>query len=204
MKKKFQIVVEGVADKQFIRQYVKYLFGEDIPENLLISTEGKDKLKKSSSINRIQSMTDDGGINLVIFDADDDFTIRLNEINEWKKENNLEFELFLFPNNKSSGELEDLLENIINLNNKEIFECWDNYERELMSIDIPGRTPPPLTTPAKKTKIYGYLEALLSGSSKDKEKIKERNRDYTNSLHWNLNADYLEPLKTFLLSNLLA
>lgn len=204
MKKKFQIVVEGVADKQFIRQYVKYLFGEDIPENLLISTEGKDKLKKSSSINRIQSMTDDGGINLVIFDADDDFTIRLNEINEWKKENNLEFELFLFPNNKSSGELEDLLENIINLNNKEIFECWDNYERELKSIDIPGRTPPPLTTPAKKTKIYGYLEALLSGSSKDKEKIKERNRDYTNSLHWNLNADYLEPLKTFLLSNLLA
>ncbi|MBE6223901.1 MAG: hypothetical protein E7122_01550 [Bacteroidales bacterium] len=203
MKKKFQIVVEGVADKQFIRQYVKYLFGEDIPENLLISTEGKDKLKKSSSINRIQSMTDDGGINLVIFDADDDFTIRLNEINEWKKENNLEFELFLFPNNKSSGELEDLLENIINLNNKEIFECWDNYERELKSIDIPGRTPPPLTTPAKKTKIYGYLEALLSGSSKDKEKIKERNRDYTNSLHWNLNADYLEPLKTFLLSNLL-
>ena len=203
MKKKFQIVVEGVADKQFIRQYVKYLFGEDIPENLLISTEGKDKLKKSSSINRIQSMTDDGGINLVIFDADDDFTIRLNEINEWKKENNLEFELFLFPNNKSSGELEDLLENIINLNNKEIFECWDNYERELKSIDIPGRTPTPLTTPAKKTKIYGYLEALLSESSKDKEKIKERNRDYTNSLHWNLNADYLEPLKTFLLSNLL-
>ena len=56
----------------------------------------------------------------------------------------------------------------------------------------------PLTTPAKKTKIYGYLEALLFGSKSQKEQIKEVNRNYKNTQHWNLDAKYLEPLKGFL------
>ena len=95
--------------------------------------------------------------------------------------------------------MEDLLENIINVNNRPILDCWENYENELKSLDISGRTPPPLTTPAKKSKIYGYLEALLFSSNKEKEKIKDRNRDYTNTQHWNIDADYLIPLKKFLL-----
>ena len=202
MRKDFLIIVEGDADKRFIGQYVKHLFGEDIPEEKLVTTNGKDKLKKSASINRMRTMTDQGGVNLVIFDSDDDFNSRKQDINDWKIENNLEFELFLFPNNNLSGELEDLLENIINVNNRPILDCWENYEKGLKVLDIPGRTPPPLTTPAKKTKIYGYLEALLFASNKDKEKIKERNRDYTNTLHWNLDAQYLEPLKDFLVQHL--
>ena len=71
-----------------------------------------------------------------------------------------------------------------------------------MTLDIPGRTPPPLTTPAKKTKIYGYLEALLGESKSQKELIKEANRNYDNTQHWNLDAEYLEPLKEFLNNNL--
>ena len=66
------------------------------------------------------------------------------------------------------------------------------------TIHIEGRTPPPLTTPAKKTKIYGYLEALLFESESEKKKIKERDREYDNALHWNLDAEYLLPLKEFL------
>lgn len=71
-----------------------------------------------------------------------------------------------------------------------------------IEIDIPGRTPPPLTTPAKKTKIYGYLEALLGDSKSQKEKIKEANRNYENTLHWDLDAEYMKPLKVFLEQNL--
>ena len=104
----------------------------------------------------------------------------------------------LLPNNQDTGALEDLLENIINPNNRPIFDCWENYEKELVTLDIPGRTPPPLTTPAKKTKIYGYLEALLGESNTQKELIKEVNRNYENTLHWSLDAEYLEPLKEFL------
>ena len=198
MKDRFLIVVEGIADETFIRQYLYHLFGQKVPENFILKTNGKDNLKSSVAINRMRSMTDQGGINLVIFDADDDCEARRSAILEWKELNGLEFELFLLPNNQDKGELEDLLENIINPNNRPILDCWEKYEKELVTIHIEGRTPPPLTTPAKKTKIYGYLEALLGPSESDKKKIKEREREYDNVLHWNLDAEYLLPLKEFL------
>ena len=198
MKDRFLIVVEGIADETFIRQYLYHLFGQKVPDNFILRTNGKDNLKSSVAINRMRSMTDQGGINLVIFDADNNFETRRASILEWKKQNGLEFELFLLPNNQDKGELEDLLENIINPNNRPILDCWEKYEKELVTIHIEGRTPPPLTTPAKKTKIYGYLEALLFESESDKKKIKEREREYHNALHWNLDAEYLSPLKEVL------
>ena len=198
MKDRFLIVVEGIADETFIRQYLYHLFGQKVPDNFILRTNGKDNLKSSVAINRMRSMTDQGGINLVIFDADNNFETRRASILEWKKQNGLEFELFLLPNNQDKGELEDLLENIINPNNRPILDCWEKYEKELVTIHIEGRTPPPLTTPAKKTKIYGYLEALLFESESDKKKIKEREREYHNALHWKLDAEYLLPLKEFL------
>lgn len=198
MKDRFLIVVEGIADETFIRQYLYHLFGQKVPDNFILRTNGKDNLKSSVAINRMRSMTDQGGINLVIFDADNNFETRRASILEWKKQNGLEFELFLLPNNQDKGELEDLLENIINPNNRPILDCWEKYEKELVTIHIEGRTPPPLTTPAKKTKIYGYLEALLFESESDKKKIKEREREYHNALHWNLDAEYLSSLKEFL------
>ena len=56
---------------------------------------------------------------------------------------------------------------------------------------------------AKKTKIYGYLEALLGESKSQKELIKEANRNYENPQHWNLDAEYLEPLRNFLVANII-
>lgn len=52
---------------------------------------------------------------------------------------------------------------------------------------------------SKNTKIYGYLEALLGETKSQKELIKEANRNYENTQHWNLDAKYLEPLKRFLM-----
>ena len=55
---------------------------------------------------------------------------------------------------------------------------------------------------SKNTKIYGYLEALLGETKSQKELIKEANRNYENPQHWNLDAEYLEPLKAFFAKNL--
>ncbi len=202
MRKDFNIFVEGEADARFFKQYINHIFGEEVADELLIVLKGWDNLKTEASAVRMRSMSANGGVNLVIVDADKDLQARQNEIEKWRKMNDVEFVLFLMPNNEDTGALEDLLEHIINPNNKPIFDCWEHYEQELVQREIPGRTPPPLTTPAKKTKIYGYLEALLGPSDDDKELIKERNREYTNTMHWNLDAEYLEPLKSFLLSNL--
>lgn len=203
MRKDFNIFVEGLADARFFKQYIRHLLGEDVADERIIVLNGWNALKADASILRMRSMTANGGVNLVILDADKDIETRRAEILEWKRLNDLEFELFLLPNNNDAGALEDMLENIINPNNRPIFDCWEGYEKELVKLDIPGRTPPPLTTPAKKTKIYGYLEALLGPTKDEKELIKERNRKYDNAMHWNLDAEYLEGLKGFLEGHLL-
>ena len=201
MRKDFNIFVEGVADARFFRQYIHHVFGEEVADNRLVILKGWDNLKKEASAVRMRSMSANGGVNLVIVDADKDFQARQAEIAKWQQANEVEFELFLLPNNQDKGALEDLLENIINPNNRPILDCWEDYEKELVKLEIPDRTPPPLTTPAKKTKIYGYLEALLGESNTQKELIKEINRNYENTQHWDLDAEYLEPLKEFLKRN---
>jgi len=75
-------------------------------------------------------------------------------------------------------------------------------EGELEKIRIPTKTPPTLTIPAKKTKIYAYLETLLGMSKSQKKLIKDANRKCENTQHWNLDAEYLEPLKEFLMKYL--
>jgi len=43
-------------------------------------------------------------------------------------------------------------------------------EGELEKVGIPTKTPPTFIIPAKKTKIYAYLETLL-GKSKSQKKL---------------------------------
>ena len=42
---------------------------------------------------------------------------------------------------------------------------------------------------AKSINIYGYLEALLGESKRQKELIKEANRNYESPQHWNLDSE---------------
>ena len=206
---RFQIIVEGDADKRFFEDYYHHLFNEKAPKGS-ISHPGKDgdtggyqKLRSEDAIGTMRQNTDLGGINLVIFDADEDPEARRSELLAIKEEFGVEFELFLLPNDKDAGALEDLLENIINPNNQPVMDCWKTYEEKLGEVRIPSKTPPTLTIPAKKTKIYAYLETLLGKSSRTQKKlIKDANRNYENTQHWNLDAEYLEPLKKFLNKNL--
>lgn len=69
-------------------------------------------------------------------------------------------------------------------------------------VRILTQIPLTLTIPAKKTKIYAYLETLLGDSKSQKELIKEANRKYDNAEHWNLDAEYLVGLKKFLEKNI--
>lgn len=202
--KRFQIIVEGDADKKFFEDYYHHIFGEKAPKSSIThpgkdgDTGGYQKLKSEDAIGVMRQNTDMGGINLVIFDADEDTEARRSELLVIKEEFGVEFELFLLPNDKDAGALEDLLENIINPNNQPVMECWQTYEEKLREVRIPSKTPPTLTIPAKKTKIYAYLETLLGKSRSQKKLIKDANRNYKNTQHWNLDAEYLEPLKEFL------
>ncbi len=199
---KIQIFVEGIADKVFIRDFVSFHFHKELNDEHIVVTGGSNVIEKDAKnggmvINKMQINTDNGGANLMIFDADNDFQAKKTQIRRWKETQSLDFELFLWPDNNQNGDLEVMLENIINPVNTGIFECWDRYEDCLKDVQIEGRNKP-LTIPARKTKIYGYLETLHGRSNSQKEKAKERNRNYQIKAHWNLNADFLKPLKLFL------
>ena len=206
MKDTYRIFVEGDADKRFIAQLLESIFNENIPSGNIIPTHGYTNLiavdKERTFINEMQRTTADGGINLVVFDADSNCETRRRELSDWERRSKVNFELFLFPDNSNSGELEDLLRQIINPVNQPVMECWDKYEDSLKAINLPWKNGIPLTIPAKKTRIYAYLEALLGSSRSEKEKIKEAKRDYLNKNHWDLNAQALHNLIDFLESNL--
>lgn len=207
--KRFLIIVEGDADKKFFQDYFHHLFGEYAPENSIIhpgkngDTGGLGKLKSEETLQALRQNTDQGGVNLVIFDADENPDKRRSELLLVKDTCGVEFELFLLPNDKDAGALEDLLKNIINPDNQPVMDCWQTYEGKLEKVRIPTKTPPTLTIPAKKTKIYAYLETLLDKTRSQKELIKDRRRNYENPQHWYLDAKYLDPLKLFLNDNML-
>lgn len=206
MKETYNIFVEGIADKRFIEQLLEHIFHVSVSPECVIKTDGCTKLVSPATektyLNQMKRNSADGGVNLVIFDADDDFNQRRSELLAWKERNHVDFELFLFPNNANIGELEDLLGQIIHTENRPVMDCWDKYEQALEKIDLPWRNGEPLTLPAKKTRIYAYLEALVGKSKSEKEKIKEKNRDYLNRNHWNLNAEALAALTDFLQKHL--
>lgn len=205
MKKNYKIFVEGDADKRFISQLLEFIFNASVDKDCIVKTSGWNSLisptTEATYLNQMKKTTADGGTNLVIFDADDDFEKRKNDLLLWKERQGVAFELFLFPNNSDIGELEDLLEQIINTENQPVMNCWFDYEEALKKVKLPWKQGESLTIPAKKTKIYAYLEVLLGPSKSQKDKIKEPNRDYMNKNHWNLNANALEKLIAFLKKN---
>lgn len=212
--KNFLIFVEGDSDKRFIEDYLSFLSKQYpqfiLPENwqdCIRKTNGWTNLSSEKNKvyrNTMIRTTRHGGVNLVIFDADTDAEARKAELEEVKaKYEGLAFETFLFPNNHDSGAIEELLEQIINPQNQCVIDCWKRYERDLSHQSITWKQPPYPTTPSSKSKIYAYLEALVGTTQSEKEKIKDKNREFLNNNHWNLEANYLASLKDFILANLL-
>ncbi len=206
MKSPVKIFVEGDADERFISQLIEHLFGEIVEKKSIVVTNGWTRLLSPSTegtyLNEMRKNSAYGGVNLVIFDADDNIVQRRTDILSWKARHNVEFELFLIPDDSAQGALEELLERIINEENKPVMDCWFGYERSLMEVKLPWKNGESLTIPAKKTKIYAYLEVLLGKERSQKNLIKEKHRIYHNENHWNLNADALRPLSNFLKNNL--
>jgi hypothetical protein len=206
----FTIYVEGSADVKFIKDYFKHLFNKEIKTGDIggiIETKGKDKL--ATFENKLLQTNQNGGINLIIFDADTQknkggFASRLQEIQdvikgvEAKTKTELKYDVFLLPDHASNGALEELLEQIINPANQQIFDCWKDYESCLTQKKNRFRADGTYTIPAKKSKIYSYLEVLYGETNAEKNLVKDPNRNYLNPDHWDLENELLKPLRAFL------
>lgn len=212
--KDITIFVEGFADKKFLKDFIVHV----CESNVMPIDCDSDKLNSRVEVcggwnamdseagksirNKMEQTTKRGGKNLVIYDADSDVETRRTQLQDYANKYNLQFDIFLFPNNRESGTLESLLEQLINPVNQCVLDCWKRYEKDLKEQIIPWKNPKQPTTPSSKSKIYAYIEALVGTSNREKDKIKDPNRDFTDQNHWHLAAQGGEALKQFLLAYL--
>ncbi|MDI9364621.1 MAG: hypothetical protein QM541_06700 [Flavobacterium sp.] len=195
---KCKIFVEGEADIKFIKDFVLNRFNKTLGKSDIVNLGGWTGIRKEVDQFLINSgPNNDEGVNVVILDADAEhnlggFETRKAEIEAIKAELGIQFVLFLFPNNKDNGDLETLLSSIINPNNEDIFKCWASFENCISGLKKN------YTIPARKTKIYAYMEVLHGTTGSEKEKVKDKNRDFNNKEHWDLENMSLNPLYNFL------
>jgi hypothetical protein len=202
------ILVEGEADAKFIKDFVRQRFSTELLDKHLIRCSGSGNLKKQ----QFEQYALQGSTSLIIFDADSQkqrttyaqtrarIEQEMTELQSLIAVNRptveLWFEIFLLPNNEDEGDLETLLERIINPANQPILDCWQSYEQCLGKIPRDGMVS--LTLPARKSKIYSYVEVLHGSSEKEREQAKEALRDYTNTHDWQLTHPAKTPLYEFL------
>lgn len=207
---KFVILVEGKCDIVFLRDYLFYLYND----LQIIKDEKKEKIFKfNDTIIKISAV---GGYTAitkhlnVLFQEIKDFNNRIiiiqdadssdNEnggvknrrkyLNDVKKNLELDFETFLFPNNKDDGDLETLLLKIVDSEKfGASYNCYEKYAK-CSEVVSPKEYSDELLE--RKNKVFNYFRTYYG-----MEKAKEENRVFDPG-YWNLSDDALNSFKLFI------
>lgn len=188
-----RIIVEGSSDMKFIQDFISARFGKELDNSFFIIAQGN-SLVQAARANSIQKNTINGGINILILDADENVENARSRISQEIDDYNLEIaSQFFFPNNSQPdnnqpGNLETLLRSIINDQRAGIFTCIDGYGECLDGFRVPELRPFD-----EKAKMYVYVDSFIVGGEG-----KPTQRNYKEELLWNLNSENLQPLYEFL------
>lgn len=207
-----KIYIEGknkkVPESEFLRAILEHA-GVTADKYELVHTNGYTSLLDAANGVNVEIMranSDSGGKNLVVFDADTPannggFGCRQKELLDKGRDLNLDFDLFLWPDNKSDGDVEVLMESIARKDlYPEFFECFSKYEH-CISRRKNEKGEPFYTTPNRKGKLHTYFNSLPISNTK-KNKFGSGVWRWTDTSIWNLDADSLHPIKDFLLKHL--
>lgn len=180
----------GVAQDKYIIQHTNGY------TNLLDSENAE------TNFELMRANTDAGGKNIVVFDADSasnngGFNSRREELLKKRDESGLKYELFLWPNNNSDGDVEVLMESIARKDlYPEYFDCFSKFEH-CMSQRKNENGEPFYTTPNRKGKLHTYFHALPISKTK-KDKFGRGEWRWEDPDIWNLDSESLNPIKEFL------
>ena len=198
-----RIFVEG-GDREFFDPYLPFFFGANNGRWEVISAGGYTNLHKIDQ--QFRENTDQGGENLIIFDADSPSTgggvaNRTKYLEDKLRELSLSASIFLFPNNSADGDYESLLVQIVNEEHRCLLDCFDGYERCVGGYLNPDGSQK-YVTPNRKAKVYAYMESFKR-SRRAREELKNGKRFFfDNPEYWNLNSPCLDPLKEFLMEHI--
>ncbi len=222
MMKRILIFCEGITDQVFIADWLeknfsfstsresrkdsknkklKITFGNDNFKGEIIDVGGCDRLRRNELFHtEMQDNTKEGGINIVVFDADytnqDNGNKGINackqKLNSIKTDKKIDFNYYVWPDDKSDGEIETLLRKLVPQDKEVVFECIDKHQECLKATNIEN-----LRVADLKTKIGYYLYTA-------KQQSEGRNRDYKNSDFWNMDTEntFLKHFIDFLRQNI--
>lgn len=134
---------------------------------------------------------------IILFDADNDIAGRRKYIKEKmnKVEEeiglNIDYDIFLFPNNEEPGCFENLLEKITVENHQKLLRCFEDYQ-ECIGDNY--------HKPGIKEKMYAYMLAHIPSRTQLDKRSTAEQWNFENEEYWNLNAPYLQRLKDLLKS----
>ena len=110
-----KIFVEGKTDQSFIQFVLEKQFGiilnDNQVNNAIINCQGWSNIQNQTGILLDKIRTENNGKNIVIFDADGKsndggFKKRKTELENIAKKIGITFDIFLFPDDQSDGDLE--------------------------------------------------------------------------------------------------
>lgn len=183
----------STSEYVFIKTLVTRILDIDSGKFKIECVDGKDNLDKAANIFKTNS--EEGGINLIVFDADfpankGGFKVRQEFLQQRMAELGIEAELFLFPNHNDDGDFEYLLEQLTQSErHKLFFDCFGDYETCLGSNYL---------TPNRRGKLHTYISAMPMSKTK-RDKLGQGEWQFENTDYWDLNKPYLDPLKEFFL-----
>lgn len=187
-------------EDRFIRHLIHLIDARLDDKIELIGTNGYTNLKEFK--NKMLRNSVEGIRNIVVFDADfpetgGGFTKRRKELLDEKTDMQVDFDLFLFPNNNDDGTFEHLLEHLVVENHQGLLNCFQGYEG-----CIRGYGRPEYISPDQKAKMYSYISTLKKTQT---ETTAFKNGDwfFEREEIWNFDSEYLSALKEFLINNLL-
>ena len=158
--------------------------------------------KNTVSVELMRANSDDGGKNLVIFDADASANYggidkRKSELLSRRDELGLKFDLFLWPDNQHDGDVEVLMESVARKDlYPEFFDCFGRYERCMLQRKN-DKGEPFYTTPNRKGKLHTYFNSLPISKTK-KANFGRGEWLWENEDIWDLDAETLRPIQEFL------
>ncbi|MBN2824968.1 MAG: hypothetical protein JXQ76_06585, partial [Campylobacterales bacterium] len=220
MLKKYLILVEGVADMIFFRDYLTFLDSklkikiEKINKELILESDDKKitlriidgytKVDKNQEIirayNKENAINEGSAIVILVQDADNPLKDkknggvinRMKYLNAVQKNSSIQFETFLFPNHNDDGDLETLLLQIAKGDKyNPANDCYSPFVKCLGSISNSVAS----ELAKDKNRIFNYFRAYYGIDS-----AKEINRVYEEE-YWDFSNDALDELLKFMQIN---
>lgn len=186
-------------EQDFVEKIIAHYFPEAVVSKdfEVVGVDGWTNIANQSY--DFKQNTDESGTNLVVFDADEDrngggFEKRKASLEDFKKKAGIEFDLFLWPDNKGDGDFELLLSKVINAKHQCLLDCYDEFEKNVRQHDPQEEK---YVTPGRKGKMYTY-ETLHKGLQKLGNEIKAGYWQFDNPEYWNLEGEKLKPFVEFL------